>query len=98
MEESEMWRRFKQRMIHHNDQHDALARDELKKVKKKKRRRQLLKFVQKGKGNKKFLKWLNKKKNRYILLIIDRIMSEDGLMNDLLSDPGVWEDDPDGNA
>jgi len=95
MDDSEMWRRFKQRMIHHDDQHAALVRDELKKVKKKKRRKQLLAFVQKGTGSKKFLKWLGKKKNRHVMLIIDHILSEDGLMNDLF---GRDEEESDGNA
>ncbi len=90
------WERFKQRIIHHNDQYDALVNERIGQIgKRKKRRKQLLKFVKEGKGGKKFLKWLDKKKNRHIMRVLDRLLSEDGLMNDLLSDPGVWEGEDD---
>ena len=91
----EEWEQFKQRMIHHNDQFDALVRDRITAIgKKKKRKKQLLKFVKEGKGSKKFFKWLGKKKNRHIMRVIDRLLSEDGLMKELFGKEG----EPDGDA
>lgn len=76
------WDRFKQRAIHHNEQHAAFVRDELDKVRSKKRRLQILLLLQTGEAPPAFWTWLDKKKNRRKLM--ERILRADGLMQEII--------------
>ena len=84
------WERFKQRAIHHNEQHAAFMRDALESVKKK-RRKQFIKAIQTGEAPPDFWKWLQKKKKR--LLLMERILRADGLVSEIMD--MTKEDDED---